>query len=297
MSRRSSSVLSHPAVIGVATTEDRLLVCVESPLSLPRTMECEGRIRRVEMLVTGRFVASSAPAWSTAMPPFDVWHRPVQAGYSLGTRWSVGTTGLIVTPASGRTRCQILTAGHVVCSPKRPCSSQVIQPAGPDGGRPGRDTIGSVSQVSRLRAHGTNVLDAALIEPQPGLEFDLSYPGMGHLWGHCARLREGWTVFRVGRTTGPIRAAVRATQWSGYVDYPMGRCHFSQQVLIQGLGDVTSRPGDSGGVWVTPSGYAAALGFSATDASGRFCIATPIHRVLETFGVRVATPPVLPIRL
>ena len=284
-------ILEHPAIVGVAVCGDSLLICVEKPLMLPPKIEVCGQTYWTDVVHTGRFVVANqgiAPASSLL---FHVWHRPIQAGYSLGTRCTVGTAGLIVTPTTGRARCLLLTAAHVVTRSSHLNKTIVTQPAGPDGGRSGQDAVGAVYRVVYPQPGRANLLDAALIEPKSYLEFDLTYPGLGPLRGHCVSLREGWRLYKVGRSTGPLTGQILSTNWSGYVDYPIGRLYFTRQILVHGSGITISLPGDSGAVWVTPSAYAAALNFSSTDRSGRFSIATPINQVLDAFEVQVAVPP------
>ncbi|MBV7338986.1 S1 family peptidase [Chloroflexi bacterium TSY] len=283
-------MFTHPAVVGVAVVGDNLLVCADGPLTVPPKVEMGDRTYQTEVVQTGRFVVAGQGGSPARAAPYRAWQRPLQAGYSLGTRRTVGTAGLIVTPTTGRVRCLLLTAAHLLMWRGRRYETIVTQPAGPDGGIPGRDTIGRVYQVSRLQSTKANSLDAALIVPKPHLEFDLTYPGLGPLRGHCRQLNEGWHLYKVGRSTGSLTGQILSTCWSGYVDYPTGRCRFTRQVLIHEPGTAVSLPGDSGAVWVTPSGYAAALNFASTDQSGQFSIATPINRVLDAFNVQVVVP-------
>lgn len=284
-----ASLPGQPGLVGVAICGETLLVCADRRLRVPTEVEADGRLLRTEIIATGRFRVAAAGCPFLLPSAFRARCRPVRAGYSLGTARTVGTAGLMVTPAAGAFRPLMLTACHVVTRALTPTSAAVLQPAGPDGGVLPRDGIGKVSAVIAPTRRGASFSDAALVELACGVPFDPVYPGFGPLRGHCAVIRPGWTVYKVGRSSGPVSGCIVSTNWSGYVDYAGGRCWFSGQVLIQGTKGPAALPGDSGSVWVTESGYAVALSFSATDRRGRYSIATPIHDVLEAFQVRVVT--------
>lgn len=282
-----SRLLRRSGFVGVATCGEGVVVCVEE--SLAGASELRGRGLAAFVAPTGRFFATSGLARLPLPAAFRGRRRPVQAGYSLGTTRTVGTAGLIVAPASGPFAPYLLTACHVVTRPANPKSVAVLQPAGPDGGLLPADGVGRVSSVISPSRRGASLSDAALVELAPDVEFDPGYPGFGSLRGHCATVRPGWTVYKAGRSTGLISGRIVSTNWSGFVDYAGGRCWFSGQLLIEGIGSAAALPGDSGSVWVTDSGYAVALSFSATNRQGRYSIATPIHRVLEAFHAKVVT--------
>jgi len=109
--------------------------------------------------------------------------------------------------------------------------------------------------------------------------------------GHCLRVRPGWRLWKVGRATGWVEGSVVATDWTGWVEYAFGRRRLGDQVLVHNPDRPVALEGDSGSVWVTEEGYAAALSFSATARDGHFSIATPLRRVLDAFGLAVAVRP------
>jgi hypothetical protein len=282
--------LRRPEVAGAAVCEDTLLVCVDGSYRPPPLIEVEGRTLETEVLVTGRFQASAGAPDQVASVRFRNRRRPLQAGYSLGTLSSVGTGGLFVLPERGAAQGLLLTAGHVVARGRGSGRTAVLQPAGPDGGLAAQDRVGSVWAAMPPDRARLNHMDAAVILLQTGIDLELEYPDAGYLRGHCALLRRGWTVRKAGRSTGSVVGRIVATEWAGVIDYRWGRHRFAGQVLIHGDDRCLALPGDSGSVWVTDSGYAAALSFSATDRSGHYSIATPIDRVLKTFGLAVAVP-------
>lgn len=265
-----------------------MFVCADGAVEAPPALDVGGRRLRTEVLSSGRFFAGAGRG-AIVPSAFRGRRRPVQAGYSVGTSRTVGTAGLLTAPAKGPFRAQVLTACHVVCRALKLHATPVLQPAGPDGGLLPEDGIGKISSVLAPVRRGASVSDAALVELAPGVAFDPVYPGFGPLRGHCAVVRLGWTVYKAGRSTGLISGRILSTDWSGFVDYAGGRCWFAGQLLIEGIRGPAALPGDSGSVWVTDSGYAVALSFSATDRKGRYSIATPIHRVLEAFDARVIT--------
>ncbi|MFN0169292.1 MAG: hypothetical protein ACKV22_22955 [Bryobacteraceae bacterium] len=196
--------------------------------------------------------------------------------------------GIAVVPHEGPANVMIMTAAHLVGSPHAALGAPaLLQPAGPDGGRMSRDLVGRPFRTAWNLPSSQGEGDAVLVTLESGLEIDLSYPQIGSLRGHCTVVREGWTVCKAARSSGLVEGRIVSTAWSGFVDYSWGRRWLSRQVLIEGTGRV-ALAGDSGSVWVTPSGYAVALSFSATDAAGRFSIATPLDRLLDAFSVRVA---------
>jgi hypothetical protein len=210
--------------------------------------------------------------------------RPIRPGVSVGTIGRVGTLGLVVR-RRGDGRPLFLSSSHVLSRRPDGYAYPVYQPGGRDR-RPGDAPVATTVCYVKLSTRTPNVTEAALAEPRDPNEISSEHP-LGPVRVVCERLRIGQRLIKVGRSTGLVRGRVIAIEWQGSVRFKHGRAPFAGQVLIEGddgEAGVVSRDGDSGSVWLTEDGEAAALNFAAIRR-GTVSVSTPIARVFERLGV------------
>lgn len=231
------------------------------------------------------------------------WHRsrrrPLIVGVSVGHhRITAGTLGAFVKgKRDGRPR--LLSNNHVLADENRAKRGDVIiQPGAFDGGSASRDRIGSLGAFVRLRARGTNRVDAALATLDPRIEFDpAKLTGRGRLAGVAADpVDEGDLVEKLGRTTGRTRGRITAFELDNIVvAYDTGNLRFDDQIEIEGLGsDAFSDGGDSGSlIFNSRDLRAVALLFAGGDHGGRngkgLTYANPIGAVLTALRAEIIT--------
>jgi len=216
--------------------------------------------------------------------------RPVIAGYSVGRRGISGTAGLIVAQAANRARRFLLSNNHVLNRNNSGGYTEVLQPGGADGGRPGRDRIGRMYRYVRLRRGGVNYLDAAIAIPSSQRLLAPRYARIGRIPGSVRSYALGSRLKKVGRSSGFVRGVVVSIHTDILVDYGryggLGKIRFRNQTVIRGSRAV-SLAGDSGSVWLTSGNRAAAVNFAGSE-DGRLSISFPVQWALQAFGVRVA---------
>ena len=210
---------------------------------------------------------------------------PVCAGMSVGARRTTGTAGLVVTEPDRPTVRRLLVNAHVVQDAAG--WSSLYAPGSKDRATGIRAVVGDVVAAARLRSGGVNRLDAALIEPHSAGAVHPQHPLLGNLRGHRTSVRQGWKLVKCSRTTGTTDATVVTTRWRGFVRYRDGERYFADQVVLHNRLRPIALEGDSGAVWCSEDGYAVAMAFGGSN-DGHYAFATPIARVLDSFGVVVA---------
>lgn len=220
--------------------------------------------------------------------------RPVQPGYSVGRpkpNNETGTAGLIVLDDPGYSQLYIASNCHIINGNNDSAYYETIQPGGvEDGGISGRDTVGRADRYIQLKATD-NYLDAATAIPTTNQLLDPSYPTVGAVPGHYQTYSVGWTMYKVGRTTGPVRGRVDSVNTDTSVNYGayggLGVITFKNQTVIIGDQPV-SLPGDSGSIWLRDNDkYACSVNF-AWSADGRMSISFPFNWFAQVFKVVVA---------
>jgi hypothetical protein len=159
----------------------------------------------------------------------------------------------------------------------------VYQPGGRDR-QPGDEPVATTLCYIRLSRQSPNGTEAALARPHIPELVSALHP-LGPVRGVCSRLTVGQPLVKVGRSTGLVRGRIVALDWRGSVRFKHGRAPFAGQLLIEGDGPV-SVDGDSGSVWLTEAGDAAALSF-ASIRRGTVSVSTPIRRVFDRLGVEL----------
>jgi len=257
----------------------------------------------VRIEVSGAFYANTSPdtskwAFERMMghPEYSRRIRPVRPGYSVGTVYASGTAGLIVIDsADGQFQTYIASNNHVLNSNNDDSYDETIQAGGADGGMSGRDKIGRAGRFIKIQ-NSNNYLDAATAVPDAASLLDSTYPTVGRLPGHYKQYRVGWTFYKVGRTTGPVRGRVDSVHTDLPIDYGsyggLGTVGFKDQTVILSDSPV-SLPGDSGSIWLKDDdNYACAVNYAGSD-DGRRSISFPFNWFADIFKVLVAVPPLL----
>lgn len=253
-----------------------------------------GATAPIRFIRSGKFYAEGAypkkKAGKISQSPTSRW-RPVPGGVSIGTPRGTGTAGLIVIRNG---QLYILSNNHVLINNNSPVYSETLQPGPSDGGRTISDRVGRAFQFIRLIPGANNLQDSSIALPTSNALLNPRYlaNNIGFLTtvpGHLLSYPVGTNVFKTGRTTGPVTGSVVDVNWTGDVRYPFGTFRFTNQTAVRGTRAV-SLPGDSGSVWLrAPGRFAVALNF-ANSEGGNLSIATPIARVMSTYGLRVAIP-------
>ncbi len=207
--------------------------------------------------------------------------RPVQPGYSLGVSGRIGTLGMVVSRRSGGPPL-LLSSSHALNRRPDGRSYAVYQPGGRERVR-GEAPLARTLCYVRLSPRRPNLTEGALAEPLDPGEVSATHPVLGPVRGVCGRLRIGQTLIKAGRSTGVVRGRVVSLDWRGTVRFRGYSAPFARQVLVEGDGPV-SLEGDSGSVWFTEDGDAAALNFASLDG-GSLSVSTPIRAVLDRLAV------------
>ena len=152
-----------------------------------------------------------------------------------------------------------------------------------------RAVIGEVERLASLDGNGPFLLDCAAVRVcQPG-SVSLLHPLVGRLKGHYRVVQPGWKLVKCSRTSGPGEGVVVHTNWSGFVRYPDRQRLFRRVIVIHNPRGAIALDGDSGAVWVSEDGVAAAMAFSGSE-DGHYSFAAPMETVLAALGMRVAIP-------
>ena len=211
--------------------------------------------------------------------------RPLRPGFSIGTSGRVGTLGLVVTRRGGDAPL-LLSSSHVLSGKPSSHAYDVYQPGGRDRSR-GDAPVASTLCCIRPSRNAPNWTEAALARPHDACVVSALHP-LGPIRRICSRLQVGQLLVKVGRTTGLVHGRVIAIDWSGFVRFRYGRGFFARQVLVRGEEPV-SLHGDSGSVWLTEDGEAAALNF-ASFGRGVVSVSTPMVRIFDRLGIEIFQP-------
>ena len=211
---------------------------------------------------------------------------PIRAGTSVGGLRSTATAGLVVTPQSKPGKSYLLVNAHVVIGSGS--DRKLYSPGAKDRRGGVRAIIGEVEQWSSLDGTGPLRMDAAVVAVYNSGAVDPLHPLVGHLKGHFPRVQKGWRLVKLSRTSGASSGVVVQVGWRGFVRYSDRERYFANQIVIHNPNRKIALEGDSGALWMSEDGVAAAMAFSGSK-DGRFAFATPINGILDAFGMQVAT--------
>ncbi len=227
-------------------------------------------------------------------PSNQTRHRPLLIGTSIGHfRITAGTLGCFVRlRRTGDAR--ILSNNHVLADENAGKKGDaIIQPGQFDGGKKGKDTVGSLEKFIRLRTNRANFVDCALATIRASIKFNFTkLTGIGTLGGVAGSVPQpGDAVHKVGRTTDVTKGRITAFELDNVVvGYDIGNLRFDDQIEIEGAGQGPfSQGGDSGSMIVDDDLQALALLFAGGDQGGTngqgLTYANPIARVFDELGV------------
>ena len=211
-------------------------------------------------------------------------------GSSTSHRYgTVGTIGAVVFDPRTPTQRFVLSNHHVLVNRghlRR--HTEVLIPGTDDGGWLPDDHLASLHAWAPLRFDADNRMDAALArlhDPASVL------PQQRLLGAHPTTLRApelGMRVCKVGRTSDLTFGVI--TEIGAWVEVRFGHhtARFTGQLLIRGDdGQPFSRGGDSGALVLSADTLHPVALLFAANPLGSF--ATPLARVLDAFGVRLAS--------
>ncbi len=227
---------------------------------------------------------------------FTERYRPVECGVSGGSYnyyrsnqhgyiYDGGTIGCVVQKAGKK---YFLSNNHVFAHANRePIGAPVVQPGLIDVGgvQNPEDIVANLSAFNRIlfgALRNTNVIDAAIAEIQPGIEFNCAMISGYTPSTVVATAEIGMPVKKTGRTTGLTFGEVTDVNVTIVVNYGLdGKARFDNQIGFTDIAD----SGDSGSLVVTESGnQPLGLEFAGSDVAS---FGNPIQAVLDYFGVQI----------
>jgi len=178
----------------------------------------------------------------------------------------------------------LLSSSHVLNNRSDGRRYALYQPSGKDRNID-RRPIAQAFRYTKLHQYKDNFTEAGLAEPFSKKDIDPVHP-LGHIKGVCSKLKIGQRLRKVGRTSGEVEGEIIATNWQGWIRFGRRRYPFARQILISNEDECISLKGDSGSVWITDKGEAAAMNVAGCR-SGKASISTPISRIFSLLDVRL----------
>jgi len=266
----------HPATIHIYTHNQNLLRISADPLITRYPYHVHhGQTFRPRIL--------PADAWPEHDNPQSCQDEPVRLGCQVQPShglW-VGTAGLAVRARDhkGRYRYCILTNYHVAEGRQQFLCDALHQPTidYPPIARP--------YAAKRPRPGLINAVDAAIADSEINGYHTISDKLLfiDDPPESPDQPREDMTVCKVGRTTGFTYGRISATGAAVRIWYPDGDCIFEDQIIIEGVTEPFSAPGDSGSAILSyPELRPVGLLFAGNDA---LTIANPIDAVSEALDL------------
>ena len=258
------------------------------------TKRAKGEVDVQEIGTIVKFQGPTSPAF------YQKTRRPLRIGSSIGDVpppgfIAAGTLGCFVVRRSSPFFIGMLTNNHVIANENaNAIGSPIAQPGTLDGGSFPDDEVGELGKVIKLKAKGSNFVDAAVGDVFDAIDIDTRTIGnLGSLLGQgdVVNLPANATVHKVGRTTGQTKGRVKAFDVDNVqVEYDMGVLRFDNQIEIEGFGNKAfSDSGDSGSVIVDDELRAIGLLFAGGDVGGSngkgLTYANPIETVLDALKV------------
>jgi hypothetical protein len=242
--------------------------------------------------------------------------RPFPLGVSIGHyKVTAGTAGCVVKDQQGQE--YILSNNHVLAnSNNAEIGDPVIQPGSYDGGTLdekvailskyvpiefpdasecglSKIVVSFLNAVAKLFMRKTrfytkvagmpvNEVDCAIAEPTSQNIYEKEILEVGCPKG-SAKVHEGETVKKSGRTTGVTTGEVIDDDATIDISYGYAKARFTHQILIQGKRFIQG--GDSGSALLNEDGYIVGLCFAGSN-DGSLGIANHIYKVEELLEVR-----------
>ena len=288
--KHEASLLQKPGVVGVSlglkhengkrTKDHAIRVLVRSSAEIPPDLP-----NRIEGLPVEPVVVGSIRPTGTGR------FRPLLGGASIGQEGSdfYGTMGMVVTDAQGS--AMALTNFHVlsgnVCALST--SARVTQPAPGDGGQ---EVIASVARW-KLDGGSSGIpgVDAAVANIPPSIPVAFGkITEVGDIRG-IASAALGELLTKNGRTSNTTYGVVTDISSTLTIAFEWGNIQFFDQVsvTVTAPSTIVATSGDSGAVWINPSGKAVGLHF-ASNAGHTIGFANPMHAVADRLSIGVRSP-------
>lgn len=225
--------------------------------------------------------------------------RPAPGGVSVAHfKVTAGTIGCLSVGRSAprNSRLMVLSNNHVLANSNNAVFGDCICQPGPyDGGRCPADQIAILERfIPIVFGGGTNYVDCATGWCWPDrVRRELIYlsggaPQFFRISGQPRYPQLGWNVGKSGRTTQLTVGRVVALNWSGWINYGIGKAWFAGQFAVQGNSGDFSANGDSGSsVWTWDSTrYPVGLLFAGGDG---YTICNPMPWVVSALDIYLYT--------
>ncbi|MCC2954382.1 S1 family peptidase [Massilia sp. IC2-477] len=278
----------HGTSIGVKRVDgkptDQLAICVHLTRKRPLAtippdeqipLEVDGFM--TDVIEHAPIIRCDAQSERRAMYEDNSKYRPLVGGTKLSAGYSFGTLGCIVRKPDGS--CHALSAAHVLGE----AGTTVYQPA-----KVKCDEIGSTTEVQDC-----SQMDAAIASLDYYYDAGLAYiREIGAISGthDIGRQDLPYPIAKRGASTGLTHGSVVAIHYSGVA---ANLEQFQDMLFIDGRGDEFVDHGDSGSAIVhridEDHNLVTGLLWGKAPDANRIGVATPIDRILETFGVSVLT--------
>jgi hypothetical protein len=289
--RHTEGLMATEGVVGTAVgldDQDQQVVLVllahAGVAGLPEELEGVP----VHPVVTGQIEAlKHGGKPGSSIDPTKWFPRPVPIGVSTGnaTSISAGTISCRVKDGSG---VYALSNNHVYAlENSAPLGSEVLQPGRYDGGIPGTDHLGYLTQFIPIvfSTSASNMVDAALATTTTSLLGNATpADGYGTPSSTTEAPQLNQAVQKYGRTTSLTKGTVTGVNATINIGYSSGTARFVHQVIVQSKSPFI-KAGDSGSLLVTNDGNARPVGLLfAGNNSGNYAVANDIGDVLAAFG-------------
>jgi hypothetical protein len=242
----------------------------------------------VRPVVTGQIEALKRGGKpGSSIDPTKWFPRPVPIGVSTGNATSVsaGTISCRVKDGSG---VYALSNNHVYAlENSAPPGSEVLQPGRYDGGIPGTDHLGYLTQFVPIvfSTSASNTVDAAIATTTTSLLGQATpADGYGTPSSTTQAPQLNLAVQKYGRTTSLTKGTVTGVNATINIGYSSGTARFVHQIIVQSKSPFI-KAGDSGSLLVTNDGNASPIGLLfAGNNSGKYAVANDIGDVLAAFS-------------
>lgn len=287
---------SGPALIVYVVDEAAAAKLQGASLFGALTADAEEQDLPIRLDVSGKFHAGEAVmpplrAGAPMIAPYDERVRPVQEGYSAGRidPKGTGTGGLVVIDPKTK---QLYLAGncHVLNGNNDNKAYVTVQP-GPDDGGTEADRIGVLHRYLTIQPDG-NKMDAGIVMPDKTTTFSLDYPTVGALPGFYNEYSVGWSMIKVGRTTGAVSGTVESVHTDITIDYGgwggLNKVGFLDQTVVSNGSSDIQLGGDSGSIWLRKDDKYVCMFSFANTGTGKKSVGFPFAWFAAMFGVNVA---------
>jgi hypothetical protein len=248
------------------------------------------------------------PEEGRAVGPGDSIGPKVEGASNLNLTFS-GTLGAVLQNGENEEERFILSNNHILAVNGRvPPQSAIVAPGPEDGLGVEQKKIACLEKAVLLvrGLDKENYVDCAIAKVDKSANVTHLFPG-GLAVGSKSEPRIGLSVIKFGKSSGETAGKIVDVNADILVDYSFGTFKFVDQILVEAAGNDFAIDGDSGALLIAapqrvvapvfakrPPSYAApgpagAVGLVFAPA-GRFAVACPISRVLESLELLLNCP-------